>query len=193
MYKEFKYNINDRLYGMYTLLESSVLYEGLFKKKDKRPVLDTEYRCIIKPSEMNKYQNMFKDLVNYSKTIVNKEIPNAELSKINLEPKIKEYSNGYTEYSFFTNICNIKLNFDKFTSKSKTLKGKNFDDVDGDKLCSEIEKRLLSPFKNKGFKKADYTYGVMNFYIKDDAIISVFVDEDYEMLSISMRFYVDEN
>lgn len=165
----------------------------LFKKRKKDDNLSdfSDVKKVVSESEFSKCKKDFEDIVKFAEGVIKKEFDGLTL---NPETQIKttEGKNGITEYNYRVFLIDIEDNFDKFqkNTRNKKIIGLDFDDVDGEDLYKELEKRLLNPFKTKGFKFEDYTYGVME---KDHDLMdefSVYINDDYEDMIIRMKVYV---
>ena len=129
------------------------------------------------------YEKSLRDIVN----VIQKTFPGCKLYEDGGSDnhKEKEYENAIL-IEKFKPIINLEKNFDvlKKIDKQGLFKNCNsIEDVDGEKMMRFLDKAIFK--KLPSFKESEGTYGM--YYHKDFEGLSIFCDEDFERISISLK------
>lgn len=127
------------------------------------------------------YEKSLKDLTD----VIKKAFPGCELYEGGNDGyKEKEYSDVILVENF-NPVINLKKNYNIIKNLNPTLfKNCNeFDDVDGEKMMRYLDKVVFKKLAN--FKETEGSYGM--YYNKSFEGISIFCDEDFERISISLK------
>lgn len=162
----------------------SYVSEGLFGKKvNKLPEYNDMYGEPVE--NKNKYISLYEKSLKDLTEVVKKAFPGCVLSEDNNNGyKEKEYDDVILVENFKT-VINLKKNYNILKNLNPTLfkNCNSFDDVDGEKMMSYLDKVVFKKMSN--FKETEGTYGM--YYNKSFEGISVFCDEDFERISISLK------
>jgi hypothetical protein len=162
----------------------SYMSEGLFGKKlNKLPEYNDMYGVPVenKNEYISLYEKSLKDLTE----VVKKAFPGCVLSEDSNDGyKEKEYADVILIENFKP-VINLKKNYNILKNLNPTLfkNCNSFDDVDGEKMMRYLDKVIFKKMSN--FKETEGTYGM--YYNKSFEGISIFCDEDFERISISLK------
>ena len=168
-----KYNdyFDDRINGMYRILESTILSENKImqmaikhgqkklakkaSKEQKRKQAMIANYLSISEKELSTYENEINSLVNYMKSLLKKEIPNCSFKNQELKHTKSVIDSQHVVHKYYIRLFEMNDdNFKKFISKSKDANLKSAENTWDyvDELVDDTDKRIVKPIEAKGFK-----------------------------------------
>lgn len=163
--------IDDRIIGMYKILETSILSENKImqmaikhgqkklakkaaKEQKRKQAMIGEYLSISE-KELPSYENEINALVNYIKSLLKKEIPNCSFNNQELKHTKSVIDSQHIIHKYYIRLFEMNDdNFKKFISKSKDNNLKSAENTWDyvDELIADTDKRIVKPIEAKGFK-----------------------------------------
>lgn len=165
--KDFEEYLEDRLDGMYSILESSnnELMEGFLQrmkekratkkaaKEEKRKQNMLKDLLIVSEKEFSKYEKEFNDMVKFMISLLKREVPGCTFASQEIKHSEKDLGD-HTVHRFSVGLFDLDdNNFEKFKNKSKNPELKNAENTWDcvDELIQDTFDRIGDPLSSKGF------------------------------------------